>query len=332
MTEQEKDALIAELTTKYKRDDLIMWGSQAKTDAPRFGYSTGSPSLDHSLGNIGGVPAGRVTEIWGPPYSGKTTVSLETIAHLHQKDPNAKAAYIDLENALDLDWAERIGVDLDRIYILWPEIGEEAFGSAETLIRSGAVHIVVLDSVPAIASRAEMEGEMGDAHVGLNSRLIGQFLRKTSFAVRKSEVAVIFINQVRTKINRYGGGIENPGGFGLKHHKSVSIWLKNVGPVQLGGEEVGHRIEYTIKKNKVADPESVRSTVGTFEIWGDRGISYEADLVAQALEVGVLERKGSWISFMGGDNLGQGLAQVVVNLTDNHELVEEIERRLKDGD
>jgi recombination protein RecA len=325
------DEVLKEINDKYKRPDLIMLASQAKAEAPRYGYSTGSPSLDRSLGNIAGIPAGRVTEVWGPPYSGKTTVSLETIAHLQAKDSEARCGYIDLENALDLNWAERVGVDMDRLYISWPETGEEAFGTAEALIRSGAVHIVVLDSVPAISSRAEMDGEVGDAHVGLNSRLIGQFLRKTAFAVRKSEVAVIFINQVRTKINRYGGGLENPGGFGLKHHKSVEIWLRNMGAVQLAGGDVGHRIEYTIKKNKVADPESVRATVGTFEIWADRGISYEADLVAQGIVSGVLEKRGSWIAYVDGDTIGQGLAQTVVAITDDPGLREEIERRLKNG-
>jgi recombination protein RecA len=283
------------------------------------------------LGNIGGIPAGRVTEFHGPPYSGKTTLALETIAHLQARNLEAKCGYIDLENALDLDWAERVGVDLNRLYISWPEIGEEAFGTAEALIRSGAVHVVIIDSVPAISSRAEMEGEVGDAHVGLNPRLIGQFLRKTAFAVRKSGVAVVFINQIRQKINRYGGGIENPGGFGLKHHKSVSIWLRNTGPVQLGGEDVGHRIEYTIKKNKVADSESVKSTIGTFEIWADRGICYEADLISQGIEHKVLERKGSWIAFLDGDTIGQGLAQAVVRLTDDPALAEEIRRRLENG-
>jgi recombination protein RecA len=331
MTEQEKDELIEALNKKYKRDDLIVTGRIAAQEFPRFGYTTGSPSLDRALGDIGGVPGGRVTEVWGPPGSGKTTLSLETIAHLHDKEPDARAAYLDLENAIDFEWAERIGVDLDRMYMSWPETGEEAFGVAEALIRSGGVHIVVVDSVPSISPRAEMEGEVGDAHVGLNPRLISQFLRKNAFAIRKSQVAVIFINQVRQKISRFASGLTQPGGFGLMHHKSVCIFLRNSGPVKLGDTPVGDKIEYTVQKNKVADPESVTRTVGSFEIWSDRGICLEADLIAEALAAEVLVKNGSWIAFKDGDNVAQGLARTVQCLTDNPEVLAEIQGRLDNG-
>lgn len=312
-----------ELEEKYKRDDLIVVAS-AVNDI-HVGYPTGIPYLDNKF-NTNGIPGGRITEFFGPPSSGKTSLVLSTISELHSGGDEL-AALIDVEHSWDSEYAEKSGVNLDRLYLVRPEWGEQAFDVAEKLIRSGEFAIVALDSVPAISTRAEIEGDVGDAHVGLLPRLMSQFLRRTAFAVRQSGVAVIFTNQIRDKINPRIPikQTETPGGYALKHHTSVRISLYNVGQVKVGdGQAVGSKISFTIKKNKIG-PSFVS---GDFQIWNDRGVCKEDAVLELALREGIIRQRGSWF-VMGEDAVAQGRVAMVKALTGT-DLYNEIVGRLKD--
>jgi recombination protein RecA len=312
-----------ELLKKYKRNDLLTLASEPEKEVIRI-YSTGSIQLDNALG-VGGIPGGRLTELSGPPFGGKTTTALSTIARLHATTDEF-AAYIDIENALDKPYAERCGVDLERLYIVRPEFGEQAFDIAEKLIRSGECSIVVVDSVPAIASRVEVDGEIGDSHVGLLPRLISQFLRKTAFAIRESGVAVIFINQVRDRIGRIPMPPDTPGGYALKHHASVRVSFRKSGEVkESDGTVIGSTTAFKTEKNKVAQP----FQTGNMEIWGDRGICREAGLLDLALERGVIQLKGSWFK-IGDEVIGQGRIDTI-NALGNPELYTRVEEVIRNG-
>ena len=282
--------VLEELRKKYGTDAGFATLASELTGRGIIGFPTGVARLDMATG-IGGLPAGRITEFSGPPAAGKTSVSLSTIAHRHLVKSDAKAAYVDLENALDLDYAAKSGVDLDRLLVIRPEYGEQAFGAVEMLIRSGEYDIVIVDSVPAISPRAEAAGEIGDAHVGLLPRLLSQFLRMTAFAIRESDVVVVFINQVRDKISRMPfTALNTPGGYALKHHTSLRIFLRNAGEVKRGDIPIGSRIAFQIKKNKVGDPYGS----GEFEIWGDRGVCKEGGLLDLAVENNIITKAGAW--------------------------------------
>lgn len=311
------------LAKKYKRDDLVVIASKLEDD--RVGYPTGIPYLDSKF-SIGGIPGGRITEFFGPPSSGKTSLTLSTIAELHNNSDEL-AALVDTEHAWDREYTAKCGVDLDRLYLVRPEWGEQAFDAAEVLIRSGKFSMVVVDSVPALSTRAEVEGDVGDAHVGLLPRLMSQFLRRTAFAIRQSGVAVIFTNQVRDKINPRVPfkQLETPGGYALKHHSSVRLSLYNAGQVKTGdGEVIGSQINFTIKKSKIG-PSSIG---GSFQIWNDRGVYKEDAVLELALQRGIIKQRGSWF-VMDGDSIAQGRVSTVRALTGT-DLYGEILGRLKD--
>ncbi len=302
---------LGDLRKKYKREDLIMLASDYVTREVN-GYPTGIPQLDLRLGP-GGFPGGRITEIYGPPASGKTSLVLSTIAELHRSAPDSTAAFIDTENAWDSIYAEKSGVDLDRLYLSHPEWAEQGFDVAEHLIRSGQCALVCIDSIPALSPRAEMKGDVGDAHVGLLPRLLSQFLRRTAFAIRESEVGVILTNQVRDKIGRMSFKVlDTSGGWALKHHASVRIMLYNSGQIDSSRETpVGSQIAFTVKKNKVG-PSFV---TGTFQIWHDRGVCKEEAVLSLALDKGIVVQRGSWYSLDDGEKIAQGRVGAVEALT-----------------
>ncbi len=242
--------------------------------------------------------------------SGKTSLAKSVVARLHNASDD-QALWIDTENAFDSKYALKMGVDPERLVIFYPETGERALEIAEGGIRSGEFAVVVLDSVAALSPRAEMEGDIGDAHVGLQARLMSQFVRKTAFAIRESEVAMVTTNQLRDRIARIPLPPETPAGRALKHHTSVRIWLKNAGPIKQDNEIVGSKIEFTVKKNKVAAPYGT----GAFEIWHDRGVCLEADLLDTGVEVGVIDQKGAWFSYREL-RLGQGRVNAIRALSD----------------
>ncbi len=287
-----------------------------------IGYSTGVAKLDRAL-QVGGIPGGRITELVGPESSGKTTLVGSVIARLHE-NTDELALYIDPENALEASYFLSMGVDPNRLIIMSPEVGEDTFDVAEAGIRSGEFAIVAVDSIPAVSPKREMDGEIGDSHVGLVPRLVSQFLRKTAFAVRESGVAVIFVNQLRDRIARIPLPPESPGGRALKHHASVRLFLKNAGPLTNGTDAYGSKIEFTIKKSKVGGQYSI----GAFEIWNDRGVCQQANLLDEAVERGVISQKGAWFRY--GDWAAQGRYAAITALEDR-ELFRTILEEVRNG-
>jgi recombination protein RecA len=257
--------------------------------------------------------------------SGKTSTAKSIVARLHNTS-DEQALWIDTENALDEKYALKMGIDPDRLVIFYPETGERALEIAEGGIRSGEFAVVVLDSVAALSPRAEMEGDMGDAHVGLQARLMSQFVRKTAFAIRESEVAMVATNQLRDRIARIPLPPETPAGRALRHHSSLRIVLKNAGPIEQNNEIVGSKIEFLVKKNKVGAPYGT----GAFEIWHDRGICLEADLLDTAVGLGVIKQKGAWFSH-GENVLAQGRVAAIKALSDK-EKYQEILQEIKDAE
>ena len=285
---------------------------------------TGSLSLDIALG-VGGIPRGRVTEIYGPESSGKTTLCQHIIAEAQKM--GGIAAFIDVEHALDPVYAARCGVDVDNLYVSQPDTGEQALEIAEALVRSGAVDVVVIDSVAALVPRAEIEGEMGDAHMGLQARLMSQALRKLSGAVKQSNTAFIFTNQLRQKIGvMFGNPETTTGGMALRFYASVRLDMRRVQAIKEGGEVVGNRTKVTVKKNKVAPP----FRVAEFDIMYNEGISRVGDVLDLAVEVGIVEKRGSYYSY-GEERLGQGRENVKQFLRDHPDMTLEIENKVREA-
>jgi recombination protein RecA len=283
---------------------------------------TGALSLDIALG-VGGIPRGRVTEIYGPESSGKTTLCQHIIAEAQKR--GGIAAFIDVENALDPGYAERCGVDVDSLYISQPDTGEQALEIAEALVRSGAIDVVVVDSVAALVPRAEIEGEMGDAHVGLQARLMSQALRKLSGAVKQSNTALIFTNQLRQKIGiMFGNPETTTGGMALRFYSSVRLDMRRVQAIKDGGEVIGNRTKVTVKKNKVAPP----FRVVEFDIMYNEGISRVGDMLDIAVEEGIVEKRGAFYSY-GETRLGQGRENAKSFLRENSNLALEIENQVR---
>ena len=279
--------------------------------------STGSASLDMALG-IGGFPRGRIIEIYGPESSGKTTLALHAIAEAQKK--GGTAAFIDVEHALDPIYSKNLGVDIDSLLVSQPDTGEQALEITEALVRSGAIDIVVIDSVAALVPRAEIEGEMGDSHVGLHARLMSQALRKLAGAISKSNCIAIFINQLREKVGvMYGPTETTTGGRALKFYASVRIDVRRVETIKVNGEMVGSRTRAKIVKNKVAPP----FREATFDIMYGTGISRVGEIVDLGVEYDVIKRSGAWF-YYGETRLGQGRDNVKVLLNDNPELAEEL--------
>ncbi|HRQ75719.1 MAG TPA: recombinase RecA [Phycisphaerales bacterium] len=283
------------------------------------GISTGAISLDLALGGRG-VPRGRVIEIFGPESSGKTTLALTVVANAQKK--GGVAAFIDAEHALDPSWAKKIGVNLEEMLVSQPDTGEQALEICELLVRSNAVDVVVVDSVAALIPRAEIEGEMGDTHVGLQARLMSQALRKLTGAIAKSETTVIFINQIREKIGvMFGSPETTPGGRALKFYASVRIDIRRTGAIKDGETNVGNRVRARVVKNKIAPP----FRDAEFDIMFNEGISATGDLVDLAVTDNIIQKSGAWFSY-GDVRLGQGRENAKQFLADNPELFEEIRR------
>ncbi|MDI7276363.1 MAG: recombinase RecA [Anaerolineae bacterium] len=284
---------------------------------------TGSLALDLALG-IGGVPRGRITEIYGPESSGKTTLCQHIIAEAQRA--GGVAAFIDVEHALDPAYAQKCGVNIDELYVSQPDTGEQALEIAEALVRSGAVDVVVIDSVAALVPRAEIEGDMGDAHVGLQARLMSQALRKLVGAIKRSNTAVIFTNQLRMKIGVLFGNPETTtGGNALKFYAAVRMDIRRMEAIKQGGAVVGNRTRVRVKKNKVAPP----FKMAEFDIMYDQGISKEGDALDMAVELGIVEKRGAYFSY-GETRLGQGRENAKSFLKENPDLMAEISAKIRE--
>lgn len=286
--------------------------------------STGSLSLDIALG-IGGLPRGRIIEIYGPESSGKTTLSLHCIAEGQKAGGNA--AFIDVEHALDPVYAKALGVDVDSLLVSQPDTGEQALEITEALVRSGAIDVIVVDSVAALVPKAEIEGEMGDSHVGLQARLMSQALRKLAGAISKSNCVAIFINQLREKVGVvYGSPEVTPGGRALKFYSSVRIDIRKIETLKSSGEIIGSRTRAKVVKNKIAPP----FREAEFDILYGKGISKYGEIVDIAVKLDIIQKSGAWFSY-GDTRLGQGRDNVKQLLKDNAELGEEIERKVMES-
>ena len=314
-------AAMAQIEKTYGKGSVMKLGDHnaLQVDA----VSTGSLSLDLALG-IGGIPKGRITEIYGPESSGKTTVALHVVAEVQRQ--GGIAAFIDAEHALDPKYAKQLGVNTDELYISQPDSGEQALEIAEQLVRSGALGVIVIDSVAALVPKAELDGEMGDNHVGLHARLMSQALRKLSGIINKTNTVAIFINQLREKIGvMYGNPEVTTGGRALKFYSSVRIEIRRSEILKNGTEMIGNRTKAKIVKNKVAPP----FKVAEFDIMYGEGISRVGDILDMAVALGIIQKSGSWFSYEG-ERLGQGRDNVKQYLKDTPEMAEAIENIIRD--
>ena len=285
--------------------------------------STGSLNLDIALG-IGGLPRGRVVEIYGPESSGKTTLTLHVIAEMQKL--GGTAAFVDAEHALDPQYAEKLGVNIDELLVSQPDNGEQALEITDMLVRSGAVDIVVVDSVAALTPKAEIEGDMGDSHMGLQARLMSQALRKLTANIKRSNTLVIFINQIRMKIGvMFGSPETTTGGNALKFYASVRLDIRRIGAIKKGDEIVGNETKVKVVKNKVSPP----FKLAHFEILYGEGISHEGELIDLGVEHKLIEKAGAWYSY-NGDKIGQGKEKVRLFLKENPDIADTIEKTLRD--
>ena len=316
------EAAISQVEKQFGKGAMMKLGDPAsKMNVETI--PTGSLSLDIALG-LGGIPKGRVIEIYGPESSGKTTVTLHMIAEVQKR--GGIAGFIDAEHALDPVYAANIGVDVDNLYINQPDYGEQGLEIAETMVRSGAMDIVVVDSVAALTPKAELDGDMGDAHVGLQARLMSQALRKLAGAISKSNCTVVFINQLREKVGVfYGNPQVTTGGNALKYYASVRMEIKRVEQLKNGGEFIGNRTRAKIVKNKVAPP----FKEAEFDIMFGQGISYVGDLLDLATDIDVIVKSGAWFSY-NGEKIGQGRENAKVFLQDHPEICAEVDRKVRE--
>jgi recombination protein RecA len=326
MDENKKKALdlaIKQIDKAFGKGTLMRLGD--KEIEPIEAISTGSLGLDMALG-IGGIPKGRIIEIYGPESSGKTTLALQAIASAQKE--GAICAFIDAEHALDVYYAKNLGVDIDNLLVSQPDFGEQALEILETLTRSGAVDLIVVDSVAALTPKVEIEGDMGDAHVGLQARLMSQALRKITGILHKMNTTVIFINQIRMKIGTMGYG--NPetttGGNALKFYASVRIDVRKIATLKQGENQIGNRVKAKVVKNKVAPP----FRQAEFDIMFGEGISFEGELIDYGVKLDIIDKSGSWFSY-GATKLGQGKENAKQTLKDNPELKAEIEAKIKEA-
>ncbi len=317
------DSAMSQITKSYGKGAIMKLGEHFAQRSEVTSISTGALPLDLALG-VGGVPRGRVTEIYGPESAGKTTLALHVIAEAQKV--GGVAAFVDAEHALDPLYASRIGVRIDDLLISQPDTGEQALEIVEVLVRSNAVDVIVIDSVAALVPKAEIEGEMGDSHMGLQARLMSQALRKLTAAISKSNCSVIFLNQLREKVGiMFGNPETQPGGRALKFYSSVRLDIRKVEVIKNGLDSVGNRVKVKVVKNKVAPP--FRSA--EFDILFNEGISREGSLIDAAVEYSVLEKSGTWISF-GDQRLGQGRDNVRNYLRENPTLSAEIEVKVRE--
>jgi recombination protein RecA len=310
---------VAQIEKQFGEGAIMALGSDRI--GPVDGIPTGSLSLDIALGGQG-IPRGRIIEVFGPESSGKTTLALHVVAQAQQH--GGIAAFVDAEHALDPSWAKKLGVDLESLLVSQPSSGEEAMHITEMLIRSNAVDVIVIDSVAALVPQKELEGEIGDSHVGLQARLMSQSMRKLTGAIAKSKTAVIFINQIREKIGvMFGSPETTPGGRALKFYSSCRIDVRRIGALKEGDEVVGQRVRAKVVKNKVAPP----FRTAEFEMLHDGGISYEGDILDMALARKLITRTGAWFRY-GDEQLGQGREKVRAYLQERPKLVGELREKV----
>ena len=315
------DSAIAQIEKQFGKGAVMQRGQATTMQVDAI--STGSLGLDMALG-IGGVPRGRIIEVFGPESSGKTTVALQIVAQAQKE--GGEAAFIDVEHALDPIYAKALGVDIDTLLVSQPDTGEQALEIMEALIRSGALDVIVLDSVAAMVTKAEIDGEMGDTHVGLQARLMSQALRKLTSVVSRSNCVAIFINQIREKIGVvYGNPETTPGGRALKFYSSVRIEVRRGEPIKNGTELIGNKTKCKIVKNKVAPP--FKEVV--FDLLYGEGVSRVGEIIDFAVDADIIEKSGAWFSY-NGERIGQGRDKVKKFLKDNPDLCEEIANKVKE--
>ena len=315
------DAALGQIDRQFGKGSVMRLGDHAVAQDIQA-YSTGSLGLDIALG-IGGLPRGRIIEIYGPESSGKTTMTLSVVAEAQKK--GGTAAFIDAEHALDPSYAEKLGVNIDELLVSQPDTGEQALEIADMLVRSAAVDVIVVDSVAALTPKAEIEGEMGDTHVGLQARLMSQALRKLTANIKKSNTMVIFINQIRLKIGvMFGNPETTTGGNALKFYSSVRLDIRRIGAIKKGDEVLGNQTRVKVIKNKVAPP--FKQT--EFDILYNEGISKLGELIDIGVELGIVEKSGAWYSY-GKDRIGQGRDNVREFLKENPAMAEEIEKIIR---
>lgn len=312
---------ISQIEKQFGKGSIMKLGSES-LEKDIEAISTGSLSLDIALG-VGGVPRGRVIEIFGPESSGKTTICLHIIAEAQKN--GGSAAFIDAEHALDVGYAKLLGVKTDDLLISQPDTGEQALEIAEVLIRSGAIDVLVIDSVAALVPKAEIEGEMGDAHMGLQARLMSQALRKLTAAISKSKTTVIFTNQIRSKIGVFFGNPETTtGGYALKFYASIRMDIRPVGPIKEGNDKIGTRTRVKVVKNKVAPP----FKEAEFDILYGVGISKEGDVLDLAVQDNLVEKSGAWYSYKG-ERIGQGRENTKQYLKEHPDILKELENEIR---
>ena len=315
------DAALGQIEKQYGKGAVMKLGDSA-TNMNVETIPTGSLSLDIALG-LGGVPKGRIIEVYGPESSGKTTVALHMVAEVQKR--GGIAGFIDAEHALDPAYAKNIGVDIENLYISQPDNGEQALEITETMVRSGAVDIIIVDSVAALVPKAEIDGDMGDSHVGLQARLMSQALRKLTAAISKSNCIVIFINQLREKVGvMFGNPETTTGGRALKFYSSIRLDVRRIEALKQGGEMVGNRTRIKVVKNKVAPP----FREAEFDIMFGKGISKEGDVLDLAASVGIVQKSGAWFAY-GGDKIGQGRENAKAYLREHPEIMDEIEHKVR---
>ena len=315
------DAAISKLEKDFGKGTVMKLGDAGATVAVET-VPTGSLSLDIALG-LGGVPKGRIIEVYGPESSGKTTVTLHMIAEVQKR--GGIAGFIDAEHALDPTYAKNIGVDIDELYISQPDSGDQALEIAETMVRSGAMDIIVIDSVAALVPRQEIEGDMGDSHVGLQARLMSQALRKFTPVISKSNCVVVFINQLREKVGvMFGNPETTTGGRALKFYASVRMDVRKIETLKQNGEMVGNRTRIKIVKNKIAPP----FKEAEFDIMFGKGISKEGDILDLAASINVISKSGAWYAY-NGDKIGQGRENAKMFLSQHPEIMDEVEAKVR---
>ena len=314
------ESAIAQIEKQYGQGAIMKLGDTTKMQVEAV--PTGSLSLDLALG-VGGIPKGRIIEVYGPESSGKTTVELHMVAEVQKR--GGIAGFIDAEHALDPVYARNIGVDIDELYISQPDSGEQAMEITETMVRSGAVDIVIVDSVAALVPKAEIDGDMGDSHVGLQARLMSQALRKLTAVINKSNCTVIFINQLREKIGvMFGNPETTTGGRALKFYASVRLDVRRIETLSQGGEKIGNRVRVKVVKNKVAPP----FQEAEFDIMFGKGISREGDVLDLAVKYDIVLKSGAWYSYKG-DRIGQGRENAKKYLAEHTDVFDEIEQSVR---
>ena len=316
------DAAMGQIEKQFGKGSVMKLGDFSAMNVEAI--PTGSLGLDIALG-IGGIPRGRIIEIFGPESSGKTTLALHVIAEAQKM--GGEAAFIDAEHALDPVYAKHLGVNIDELIVSQPDTGEQALEIAEALVRSGALDVIVVDSVAALVPKAEIDGEMGDSHIGLQARLMSQALRKLAGAINKSKAVIIFINQLREKVGvMFGNPETTPGGRALKFYASVRLDIRKIENIKQDGEVTGNRVRVKIVKNKVAPP----FREAEFDIVYGKGISKEGNVLDLAVNLDIIEKSGSWFSY-NGERIGQGRENVKKYLADNPKILAEVEQKVRDN-